>query len=40
MAETTCMECGVNVVDGSNGWVEFLQEENHTECMCTECENK
>lgn len=33
-----CMECGVIVVDGENGWVDYLPEENHIECMCNECQ--
>lgn len=33
------MECGVEVVGGLNGWVDFLPAENHVECLCNECGN-
>ena len=38
IVEGNCMDCGKHVVDGENGWVLFLQEENHTECLCGDCD--
>jgi len=39
-AISTCMECGTLVTDQVNGWVELMEEENHTECLCDACHNK